>query len=500
MIFIVILLNIFYLTIFVLNNKERYSYYHLFSVISFTIISLGSMMLFSKTSSYASYSFPIFNTDNKLFLSLAKNQLGHYTKFRIMNFGLIAYLVSMQFYIKKNFSHKIKLFIYYTIFIVYIVLFAFINEPNTQYAIYIKLYSGNNSTLYKYIYTYGTIVYNYMQIIFILIPLYYLHSYSKQFKIWINRVRSKIILHCISLLNILYFIFFVFGTNTKNIFKTDFLGVSNLKYKFIPPYESIVIFILLYIFVLITLMLKYKFLENLYSYKKDNYSIKFRHNDIKNILHSFKNAFFHIKVLANQANMENNEAIKSEIISKILKMSDEKLESIFKITESFNKVYIKKELVNISELINNSLDCVNTNNCKIIKNFDDSLYTMLDPLIIKEAFINLLKNAIESAKFVERETQITIKIISELKYIMVQIIDNGEGIKNKNIRKLFYPLYTTKSRKDNWGIGLYHCQKIINTHNGYLRLVSNKDFGTTAEVILPLKGRAYFGKNQSNDC
>lgn len=500
MIFIVILLNVFYFAIFVLNNKEKYSYYYLFSMISFTIISLGSIMLFSKTSSYASYSFPFFNIENKLFLHLAKNHLGHYTKFRIINFGLIAYLISMQFYVKKNCSHKIKLFIYYTIFTVYIILFVFINEPNTLYRIYIKLYTENNSTLYKYIYTYGAIVYNYMQIIFILIPLYCLHRYSKQLKIWINRVQSNIILHCISLLNIFYFIFFVFGINTENIFKTDFLGVSNLKWKFITPYKSMVIFILLYIFVLITLMLKYKFLENLYSYKKDNYSIKFRHNDIKNILHSFKNAFFHIKILANQANMENNEEKKSEIILKILKISDEKIDSLFKITETFNKVYIKKELVNIAELINNSLDCVDTADCKIIKDFDDSLYTMLDPLNVKEVFINLLKNAIESGKFVERETQITIKIISELKYIMVQIIDNGEGIKSKNIRKLFHPLYTTKSRKDNWGIGLYYCQKIINTHNGYLRLISNKDFGTTAEVVLPLKRRAYFEKNQSNDC
>ena len=70
-------------------------------------------------------------------------------------------------------------------------------------------------------------------------------------------------------------------------------------------------------------------------------------------------------------------------------------------------------------------------------------------------------------------------------FIEIEIGDSGCGIPEKQIKKIFDPLFTTKPRGT--GIGLPVCHGIIQKHNGIIGVESLKGIGTTMFIKLPLE-------------
>ncbi|MGQ9701072.1 MAG: ATP-binding protein [bacterium] len=105
---------------------------------------------------------------------------------------------------------------------------------------------------------------------------------------------------------------------------------------------------------------------------------------------------------------------------------------------------------------------------------------------IKRVLINLLLNATEAvSSLVDRKPEISISLMHKAKNIVIEINDNGTGIPEAALKKIFEPYYTTK--KGGTGLGLYIAQKIVNEHNGKIRAQSIQGKGTTFTVILPCR-------------
>jgi PAS domain S-box-containing protein len=68
-------------------------------------------------------------------------------------------------------------------------------------------------------------------------------------------------------------------------------------------------------------------------------------------------------------------------------------------------------------------------------------------------------------------------------YVEISIKDEGPGISQENLGKIFTPYFTTK--KEGSGIGLAVCYSIIKKHNGYIFAESKEYFGTTFKIYLP---------------
>jgi signal transduction histidine kinase len=101
---------------------------------------------------------------------------------------------------------------------------------------------------------------------------------------------------------------------------------------------------------------------------------------------------------------------------------------------------------------------------------------------LQQAFINLIKNAMES--ITESQGKIYITVRGEGKnYIVVKIQDSGCGMHEKEISKIFNPEYTTKEK--GVGLGIPLAFEIIRGHGGDIQVVSRKNKGTTLDVILP---------------
>ena len=66
------------------------------------------------------------------------------------------------------------------------------------------------------------------------------------------------------------------------------------------------------------------------------------------------------------------------------------------------------------------------------------------------------------------------------------VVDNGIGVDNKKVRKFFEPYYTTKDKGT--GLGLSIVKKIIEDHNGTIKIEKNLEIaGTKATVIFNIK-------------
>ena len=115
-----------------------------------------------------------------------------------------------------------------------------------------------------------------------------------------------------------------------------------------------------------------------------------------------------------------------------------------------------------------------------------------NPGLLSKTIMNLLGNAVyavarkaQKAESYVPEISLTATAI-EGQYI-VKIRDNGTGIEEKLLDKIFYPFYTTKTTSEAAGIGLYLSREIIQNHKGDITVASVKDEYTEFTITLPQK-------------
>lgn len=96
---------------------------------------------------------------------------------------------------------------------------------------------------------------------------------------------------------------------------------------------------------------------------------------------------------------------------------------------------------------------------------------------IKRVFSNIISNSIRHIK--GEKGQITISLSKKSNYYEFSIRDNGEGVKEENLHKIFDPLYTTDSSRKISGLGLSICSQIIKLHEGEISAKNNKEKGLT---------------------
>ncbi|MGV7220589.1 MAG: two-component system sensor histidine kinase NtrB [Nitrospinales bacterium] len=116
---------------------------------------------------------------------------------------------------------------------------------------------------------------------------------------------------------------------------------------------------------------------------------------------------------------------------------------------------------------------------------------------LKQVFLNLIRNAIDSMSAGGQLTLVTrinsgyaVKTNTENKTrqdIIIEIIDSGGGISEEDQKKLFTPFFTTKSKGN--GLGLPISLKIIEDHQGGMKINSEMGRGTTVQVNLPIEQR-----------
>ncbi len=159
----------------------------------------------------------------------------------------------------------------------------------------------------------------------------------------------------------------------------------------------------------------------------------------------------------------------------------------FKNFYSPNKALVE---ANITEAIDKSLaimqNSFNKEHIMIEKNYHDNYIFKHHPNELMQVFINILNNALGNFKEEEiTEAKITITIEEQKEDIMIIICDNGGGIPEEIIEKIFDPYFSTKDEKNGTGLGLYMSKTIIEEHHKGKLIAYNKNGGACFSITLP---------------
>ena len=144
-----------------------------------------------------------------------------------------------------------------------------------------------------------------------------------------------------------------------------------------------------------------------------------------------------------------------------------------------------KSLQNIDTLVRNVITLfesqTNLKNIMIHSKLDHSYQIMCNPNEIKQVLINIFQNAIEAIGS-NGDIFITLKNISE-DGVEIIVIDNGCGIEKERLKKIGEPFFSTKEKGT--GLGLLTSNRIIEKHNGTIKIHSEVNKGTEVRVFLP---------------
>ncbi|PEJ59543.1 MULTISPECIES: HAMP domain-containing sensor histidine kinase [unclassified Bacillus (in: firmicutes)] len=147
-------------------------------------------------------------------------------------------------------------------------------------------------------------------------------------------------------------------------------------------------------------------------------------------------------------------------------------------TDTILVTEVNKEILNVTDLL---ASMANSQSIGFQLNLNEMLYTKINPIEFKQVLVNMMKNAIES---MHCAGYITINLLQENEFALIEIIDTGIGMSQETIEKLGTPFYSLKERGT--GIGLTVCFNIIEKFKGKIKISSKENVGTTFRIYLPI--------------
>lgn len=148
------------------------------------------------------------------------------------------------------------------------------------------------------------------------------------------------------------------------------------------------------------------------------------------------------------------------------------------------KVLFQKEMFSVKNLLVAVRQSCTAEASRVHINCEDALEYYGDEKWLKEAFVNVLCNALEADK--EGEI-VEIGVIHSGDFLKVSIRDYGLGICEKDIPNIFDRFYLPENVKENHtGIGLNLAKLVIEGHQGSIYVHNHIDGGTVFQIILPI--------------
>lgn len=177
-----------------------------------------------------------------------------------------------------------------------------------------------------------------------------------------------------------------------------------------------------------------------------------------------------------------------DMLKEINELDSEAIQRISNIVVSLKKFVRLDESdfqeANINKEIDLTLDLIRhetKNKIEIEKHYGDIPPVKCYPNMLNQVFTNILINACQA---IEDKGKITITTDFKDGVLVVKIKDNGRGIPKENLNKIFTAGYTTKGVGVGTGLGLAISQKIIDKHNGTIKVLS--DIGVGTEFIITI--------------
>lgn len=208
----------------------------------------------------------------------------------------------------------------------------------------------------------------------------------------------------------------------------------------------------------------------------------------RTIAHEVRNPLTNISLASEQLKESTGQSEETDLLLGMIGRSVSRINQL--VSDLLNATRIEQleyTLVDVHHLLDESLelaeDRIKLSHIRVEKDYDNSLKELLvDKEKIKLAFLNIIVNAVEAMKTDSGVLQL--KTLRQGNKCIIEFKDNGTGIDDETMQKLFEPYFTSKLKGN--GLGLTHTQNIIINHKGTINVRSKSGNGTAFVVTLNL--------------
>jgi len=278
---------------------------------------------------------------------------------------------------------------------------------------------------------------------------------------------------------------FVIFRNLNKKYKTIIFLLIEIIFGII--HSNIVIYNIIYVisgYVLFTLIEKLEKVIDIYgTIKVIEYEKDFR-NSLFEVTHEIKNPIAVCKGYLDMLDVDNKKQVNKYI--PIIKEEIDRTLTLMNDFLNLTKLSINKNIIDISLLLDDVCNCIeplitHKNIHFMFDIIDDEVFIEGDYDRLKQVFINLIKNSMESID--NKIGIIKLKMVQK-KQVIITISDNGCGMSKEVVEKIGSAFYTTKEKGT--GLGVKLSTEIIEQHNGSIKYKSKENEGTTVIIKLPL--------------
>ena len=208
----------------------------------------------------------------------------------------------------------------------------------------------------------------------------------------------------------------------------------------------------------------------------------------RTIAHEVRNPLTNISLAAEQLQemaIQNNESsMLLDMISRNGIRINQLVSDLLNATKAI-ELNIKKTNINnvLDRALEMAADRIDLSQVRVEKKYADNICDVsIDEEKIKVAFLNIMVNAIEAME--KNKGVLSLRTKSAGDQCIVEIEDNGSGMDDDTLQKLFEPYFTNKSKGN--GLGLTNCQNIIMSHRGKIAVQSKAGKGSLFIITLKI--------------
>ena len=208
----------------------------------------------------------------------------------------------------------------------------------------------------------------------------------------------------------------------------------------------------------------------------------------RTIAHEVRNPLTNIALAAEQLQEIEQTADSSMLLEMINRNSTRINQLVSDLLNATKAIELNLQKVNINKILDDTVlmaaDRIELDGVRVDKNYaNDVCHVTADEKIIKVAFLNIIVNAIEAME--KNKGILTLRTKRDGDKCLIQIEDNGSGMDDDTLQRLFEPYFTSKSKGN--GLGLTNCQNIILSHRGKIEVKSQLGKGSTFTIILKIE-------------
>lgn len=214
------------------------------------------------------------------------------------------------------------------------------------------------------------------------------------------------------------------------------------------------------------------------------------------IAHEVKNPLASIEIMAGVLRRQlADRPDATEALSDIIKESRMANAIVVEVLEFVRPIRLQVEPLDIGELARDAIDGLERGANQVSLSLDDNLPELnADPNQLRQLLTNLMTNAIEA---MASQGTVSVRIqhlVEEVdpasteqslpSQIRIEVKDDGPGISEDDLERIFSPFFTTKPQGT--GLGLSIVRKVVDAHDGIIDAMSAPGRGTTFRVTLPV--------------